>query len=250
MGNLHLFLNLLFSLCKLEYPVDIVHPLSLVKQEEASEIFTGGEIGEWKLIQQVSDPFFLRNSRFDSATGRFKAKEDGLYLISAIMLILHSGLSQIRMAFVADGQSINVTTFQSNSLNSKSGAFVSTLTLSSTVHLYPNQKVSTFIDLLGQNSFSCKVLPNSSFSAVLVSRWESDYTAGFLATAIYDAFGQTGYKKVADWKSVPSVSKKYKITPSTSINIKNSGLYFLQSVLIIEDYEGDKAFDSGVLSME
>lgn len=198
----------------------------------------------------MSDPFFLRNSRFDSATGRFKAKEDGLYLISAIMLTLHSGLSQIRMAFVADGQSINVTTFQSNSLNSKSGAFVSTLTLSSTVHLYPNQKVSTFIDLLGQNSFSCKVLPNSSFSAVLVSRWESDYTAGFLATAIYDAFGRTGYKKVADWKSVPSVSKKYKITPSTSINIKNSGLYFLQSVLIIEDYEGDKAFDSGVLSME
>ena len=97
----------------------------------------------------MSDPFFLRNSRFDSPTGRFKAKEDGLHLISAIMLILHSGLSQIRMAFVADGQSINVTTFQSNSLNSKSGAFVSTLTLSSTVHLYPNQKVSTFIDLNG-----------------------------------------------------------------------------------------------------
>ncbi|XP_022800058.1 uncharacterized protein LOC111337931 isoform X2 [Stylophora pistillata] len=210
------------------------------------EISTCGEIGKWKLIQPASDSFFPNNARFDPASGKFKAEKDGLYLVSAVILIRHSGSSQIRMAIVEDEQSINVTTFQSNSVNFNSGDHVSTLTLSSPARLSANQKVSIFIHLLGQNSFLCKVLPNSSFSAVLVSRWESNYAAGFLTTAFYDSEVRGGYNEIEDWKSVSSVSKKYKIEPFTPIYIKSSGLYFVQIVFIVSDRKGYKDFESGI----
>ncbi|KAJ7318648.1 hypothetical protein OS493_037589 [Desmophyllum pertusum] len=118
-----------------------------VKQEEASQSSSCGEIGRWRAIQPVVDSFFNTSAQFDSTLGRFKAKEDGLYLTSANILIHHSGLSRISMTIVLDGQpsKIAVTTFQPIPSNSPSGNFVSTLTLASTLRLVADQYLSIFI---------------------------------------------------------------------------------------------------------
>ena len=63
---------------------------AVVKQEDASQSSSGGEIGKWRAIHPAC--FLEDSSQFDSTSGRFKAGEDGLYLISAIVLIRHSAI--------------------------------------------------------------------------------------------------------------------------------------------------------------
>ncbi|KAJ7394203.1 Cadherin EGF LAG seven-pass G-type receptor 2 [Desmophyllum pertusum] len=106
-----------------------------VKQEEASQSSSCGEIGRWRAIQPVVDSFFNNSAQFNSTSGRFRAKEDGLYLTSANILIHHSGLSRISMSIVLDGQpgKIAVSTFQPIPSNSPSGKTVDTETFDSGV---------------------------------------------------------------------------------------------------------------------
>ena len=214
---------------------------AVVKQEEASQSSSGGEIGKWKAIHPAS--FLEDSAQFNSTSGRFKAGEEGLYLISAIVLIRHSASCKISMTIVAKGQPSNVTTFQPKPSNSPGGDFISTLTIVTTVRLVPNQYVSIFIDVQCQPGLPWKVLSNSSFSAVMVSRWESLYTSGFVATKTRTESGNEGFNNVYYWEAA-SFSKNLKV--DDPINIKSSGLYFLQSVLILNDKLGNKAFDSGV----
>ncbi|KAJ7382440.1 hypothetical protein OS493_034877, partial [Desmophyllum pertusum] len=179
-----------------------------VKQEEASQSSSCGEIDRWRAIQPVVDSFINNSAQFNSTSGRFKAKEDGLYLTSANILIHHSGLSRISMTIVLDGppSKIAATTFQPIPSNSPSGNFVSTLTLASTLRLVADQYLSIFIEVQCQSVAPWKVLANSSFSVVLVSRWESDYNAGFLANNIATEKDNSGFNKINYW--VQLFSKK------------------------------------------
>ena len=190
---------------------------------------------------------FCQNSaQFNSTSGRFKAKEDGFYLISANVLIQHSGLSEINMNILLDGQSSNASlnTFQPKPSNSPSGAFVSTLTLAGTVRLTAEQNLSIFVEVQCKSVSSWKVLGNSSFSVVMVSRWESDYASGFLAKTDVIDNGQSNFNKVFNWKSV--FSKTLMASKVSSVDIKSSGLYFIQSVLLLIDQFGNATFHSGV----
>lgn len=219
-----------------------------VKQEEAAQSSSCGEIGRWSTVQPVSDTFFKNSAQFNSTSGRFKAEEDGFYLTSANILIRHSGLSQIKLTTQLGGQGgIRVgETFQPISSNSPSGGFVSTLTLVSAGRLKPDQYVSIFVEVDCPSGSHWKVLTNSSFSVVLVSRWESNYTAGFVAVNDISEFGDPGFVEVIYWIQLVSVSKNLEVLRYDPVTIKNSGLYFLSSVVILKDRIGGQTFQSGV----
>lgn len=216
-----------------------------VKQEEADQNSTCGEIGRWRTVQPVS------STQFNSTSGRFRAEEDGFYLISANMLIRHSGSSQIKMTIRLGGQGLQLSklvgeTFQPTPSNSPSGGFVSTLTLASAGRLEPDQYVFIFIEVQCKSDSVWKVLTNSSFSVVLVSRWESDYNAGFVTKSDDHEFGNTGFVEVYFW-TVPNLFSKNLAVPAyRPVTIKNGGLYFLNSVVILNDNAGGKTFHSGV----
>lgn len=219
---------------------------SLVKEEEANQSSSGGEIDKWRTVPPTPGTFFKKSSQFNSTSGRFKAREDGFYLISANVLIYHSNLSQIRLNVSLDGQNDNIalSTFQPRHSSSPGSFFVSTLTLAGTIRLTSEQYVSLFIDVHCSSSSFWKVLRNSSFSVVLVSLWDDDYAAGFLARTSFDIFGSTEYRKVFGWSAV--FSKNLEVSDRESVYIKKSGLYFVQSVMILDDKKGDGVFHSGI----
>ena len=161
-------------------------------------------------------------------------------------MIYHSNLSQIRLNVSLDGQNDNtaLSTFQPRHSSSPGSFFVSTLTLAGTIRLTSEQYVSLFIDVQCSSSSSWKVLRNSSFSVVLVSLWDDDYAAGFLARTSFDMFGSTEYRKVFSWS--PMFSKNLEVSDRESVYIKKSGLYFVQSVMILDDKKGDGVFHSGI----
>ena len=214
-----------------------------VKQEEADQNSTCGEIGRWRTVQPVS------STQFNSTSGRFRAEEDGFYLISANMLIRHSGSSQIKMTIRLGGQQQSKLIgeiFQPTPSNSPSGGFVSTLTLASAGRLEPDQYVFIFIEVQCKSDSVWKVLTNSSFSVVLVSRWESDYNAGFVTESDTAEFGSPGFGQVYFWKDPNLFSKNLAVPEYSPVTIKNGGLYFLNSVVILNDHAGGKTFHSGV----
>ena len=145
-----------------------------------------------------------------------------------------------------DGQNDNtaLSTFQPRHSSSPGSFFVSTLTLAGTIRLTSEQYVSLFIDVQCSSSSSWKVLRNSSFSVVLVSLWDDDYAAGFLAKTYFALNGITNYTKVKGWKSV--FSENLDVPFSDSVYIKESGLYFVQSVMILKDTKGNGVFHSGI----
>ena len=145
-----------------------------------------------------------------------------------------------------DGQNDNtaLSTFQPRHSSSPGSFFVSTLTLAGTIRLTSEQYVSLFIDVHCSSSSSWKVLRNSSFSVVLVSLWDDDYAAGFLAKTYFALNGITNYTKVKGWKSV--FSENLDVPFSDSVYIKESGLYFVQSVMILKDTKGNGVFHSGI----
>ena len=190
--------------------------------------------------------FFKISSQFDSTSGRFKAKEDGVYLISANVLIYHSNLSQIRLNVFRDGQNDNtaLSTFQPRHSSSPRSFFVSTLTLAGTIRLTSEQYVSLFLDVQCLSCSSWKVLSNSSFSVVLVSLWDDDYTAGFLARTNHFSSGAITYAKVYYWRAV--FSNNLDVPAFESVYIEKSGWYFVQSVMILNDLDGNGVFHSGI----
>ena len=149
------------------------------------------------------------------------------------MLIHHSNLSQIRLNVSIDGQNDNTTlsTFQPRHSSSPGSFFVSTLTLAGTIRLISEQYVSLFIDVKCLSGSSWKVLSNSSFSVVLVSLWDDNYAAGFLARTSDDFNGRTQYTKVYGWRA--EFSKNLDVSKVESVYIKKSGLYFVQSVICL-----------------
>ena len=118
------------------------------------------------------------------------------------------------------------------------------MTLAGTVRLTAEQNLSIFVEVQCKSVFSWKVLGNSSFSVVMVSRWESDYAAGFLAKTVLPDNGKPKFDRVYNWKSV--FSKTLSVSRGSSVDIKSSGLYFIQSVLILKDQGGNATFHSGV----
>lgn len=218
-----------------------------MKEEEASPSSSCGEIDRWRVLTPTSNSLFQNSAQFNSTSGRFKAQEDGIYLVSANILIRNLGSSQMNMTILLDGRSSNnaLNTFQPRPSNSPTGDFVSTLTLVGAVRLIPEQYLSIFIQVQCQGASSWKVLANSSFSAVLVSRWESDYTAGFLGNTSDDGNGASVFGKVFYWQ-VAMFSKNLDLPEFSPVNVRSSGLYFLQSVLILNDITGNATFDSGV----
>lgn len=137
-------------------------------------------------------------------------------------------------------------TFQPKPSNSPSGGFVNTWTLASAGRLEPDQYVSIFIEVEGQSGSHWKVLTNSSFSVVLVSPWESDYTAGFVTENTTPEFGEAGFVEVFYWSDPNLFSKNLEVPSFEPVTIKNSGLYFLNSVVILKDINGGETFHSGV----
>ena len=145
-----------------------------------------------------------------------------------------------------DGQNDNtaLSTFQPRHSSSPGSFFVSTLTLAGTIRLTSEQYVSLFLDVQCLGGSSWKVLSNSSFSVVLVSLWDDDYAAGFLARTSVISNGGNTYTKVYFWKAV--FSKNLEVSTFKSIYIKKSGLYFVQSVMILNDLNGNGVFHSGI----
>ena len=150
------------------------------------------------------------------------------------------------MSVSIDGQNDNtaLSTFQPKHSSSPGSFFVSTLTLAGTIRLRAEQYVSLFIDVQCPSGSSWKVLSNSSFSVVLVSLWDDDYAAGFLARTSFSSVGEIQYTKVDDWSAV--FSKNLEVATFKSVYIKRSGLYFVQSVMILDDVDGNGIFHSGI----
>ena len=161
-------------------------------------------------------------------------------------MIYHSNLSQIRLNVSLDGQNDNtaLSTFQPRHSSSPGSFFVSTLTLAGTIRLTSEQYVSLFLDVQCLSGSSWKVLSNSSFSVVLVSLWDDDYAAGFLAKTSAISSGVITYTKVYDWNAV--FSKNLQVSAEESVYINESGLYFVQSVMILNDFGGNGVFHSGI----
>ena len=145
-----------------------------------------------------------------------------------------------------NGQNDNtaLSTFQPRHSSSPGGLFVSTLTLAGTILLTSEQYVSLFLDVQCLSGSPWKVLSNSSFSVVLVSLWDDDYAAGFLARTSFLSPGIQTYTKVSYWSAV--FSKNLEVSAFKSIYVKKSGLYFVQSVMILNDEEGNGVFHSGI----
>ena len=145
-----------------------------------------------------------------------------------------------------DGRNDNpsLSTFQPRHSSSPGSFFVSTLTLAGTIRLTSEQYASLFIDVQCPSGLSWKVLSNSSFSVVLVSLWDDDYAAGFLARTSFALSGITNYTKVNGWIAV--FSRNLDVSFSESVYIKESGLYFVQSVMILKDTNGNGVFHSGI----
>ena len=144
-----------------------------------------------------------------------------------------------------DGQNDNtaLSTFQPRHSSSPGSFFVSTLTLAGTIRLTSEQYVSLFLDVQCLSGSSWKVLSNSSFSVVLVSLWDDDYAEGFLAKTNAITNGDIKYTKVYDWIAV--FSKNLQVSAEESVYINESGLYFVQSVMIL-DFRGNGVFHSGI----
>lgn len=104
--------------------------------------------------------------------------------------------------------------------------------------------MSLFLDVQCLSGSSWKVLSNSSFSVVLISLWDDDYAAGFLARTSFISNGDIKYTKVYDWSAV--FSKNLQVSADESVYIKESGLYFVQSVMILNDLNGNGVFHSGI----
>ena len=246
-----LLLNILFtwnSISQFNHCIHCTLIVSPVKEGDAIPSSSCGEIGSWRTVVPTFNSIFQNSAQFNSTSGRFKAKEDGLYLVTGNILIRHSGSSEINMSVLLDGQSSKTAfkTFQPKPSNSPRSDFISTLTLVGTVRLIDEQYLSIFIEAQCQGSSSWKVLDNSSFSVVLVSRWESDYAAGFLANTTSFGNGQPPtFSKVHYWHAW-MFSKDFEVTKFFPFEIKSSGLYFLQSVLILNDIDGNTTFHSGV----
>lgn len=161
-------------------------------------------------------------------------------------MIYHSNLSQIRLNVLLDGQNddTSLSTFQPRHSSSPGSFFVSTLTLAGTIRLTCEQYVSLFLDVQSLSGSSWKVLGNSSFSVVLVSLLDNDYAAGFLAKTTFNTNGRITYTKVDDWSAV--LSKNLEVSADDSVDINESGLYFVQSVMILNDIDGNGVFHSGI----
>ena len=196
-----------------------------VKSDEGPS-FSNGEVGGWRTIYPQFEPVLEGNdAQWNSTSGRFKADEDGFYLVAATALIRHSGSSKVTMNVLLDdgqGQEVMLTTF--HPLDSRIGQYVNTLTIAGITRLTPEQII--FISITGGPSL--EVLPNSSFSLVLISRWKSDYAAGFVSHTT----GQTLSGVVFSWST--TVSKNLFKGKHSPVDITNSGLYFLQSVVAVE----------------
>lgn len=221
--------------------------VSTVKEDRDNQSYSCGEIDRWRTISLPFHSVFERNAHFNSTSGRFTAKEDGLYLVTANLLVRHAGSSEISMTALIDGESNNPAfkTFQPKSSNSPVDRHVSTLTLAGTVRLIKEQYLSIFLEVQCQGS-NLKVLRNSSFSIVFVSRWKSDYAAGFLATTTDPGYITQDVQKVSNWK-ITIFSKILSVLRYTPVVIKSSGLYFLQSVLILNVDKENAIVRSGVL---
>ncbi|XP_068730841.1 uncharacterized protein [Montipora capricornis] len=198
-----------------------------VKDDEGRPGSSNGEIGGWRTVAPQFQSPFENNAQWNPISGRFKAKVDGLYLITANILIRHSAPSKITMNALLDGQ-INkrvLTTFQP--LKGTGANFVETLTIAGIARLITEERLSIFITADSQGSL-LKVLPNSSFSVVLISRLNSDYAAGVVAHTTTRTFNGPVYH----WNT--TVTKNLFKTQFDPVVIMNSGLYFLQSVIVVE----------------
>ena len=206
----------------------------LVKSDKGpSPGSSNGEIGGWRTIHAQFNSVLKGNrdgSQWNSTSGRFKAGEDGFYLVAANVLIRHSGSSKVTMNVLLDDgqrQQIALTTF--HALDSRGGQYVNTLTIAGITRLSADQIIS--ISITGASLL--EVLPNSSFSVVLISRWNSDYAAGFVSHTTRFTFNGDVYY----WNT--TVSKNLFKERHDPVIIKDSGLYFLQSAVnveVIKDY--------------
>ena len=198
-----------------------------MKDDEGRPGSSNGEIGGWRTVAPQFQSPFENKAQWNPTSGRFKAKVDGLYLIAANILIRHSAPSKITMNALLDGQ-INkrvLTTFQP--LKGTGANFVETLTIAGIARLITEERLSIFITADSQGSL-LKVLPNSSFSVVLISRLNSDYAAGVVAHTTRSTFDGPVYH----WNT--TVTKNLFKTEFYPVDITNSGLYFLQSVIVVK----------------
>ena len=217
----------------------------VVKEDEENPSCPLGDIVRWTTIASPLDTPLANNAHFNQTSGKFKAKEDGVYLVTANILIRHASSSQITTAILLDGQNARQVMKSIQPKSSTVTHYVSTLTIAGTVRLIAEQTLSIYLDVQCQSS-SMKVLKNSSFSVVLISRWESDYAVGFLSDTYRDNNGLSSFEPISYWNTPPLFFKSFTVDRFGDVEIKSSGLYFLQSLLLLKDLNGNKTFHSGI----
>ena len=196
-------------------------------QSDEGSSTSNGEIGGWRTIYAQFNSVLKGNrdgAQWNSTSGRFKADEDGLYLVAANVLIRHSGSSKVIInVLLGDGQSQQTALTTFHPPDSRGGQYVNTLSIAGITRLSSDQIISISIT----RASLLEVLPNSSFSVVLISRWKSDYAAGFVAYTT----SHTSDGVVVDWRT--TISKKLVTGRFSPVDITDSGLYFLQNVVLV-----------------
>ena len=178
--------------------------------------------------------------------------EDGLYLVSANILLSHPGSTSFTTKMVLDGRKTKnspIHYFQQQPSGPPNGDSVNTLAVAGVMHLGPGQRVSIFIK--PNVAVSWSVLANSSFSVVMVACWQSANSAGLLALKYAAAAGLTGFGQIPYWTTVSSkydsiFSKSLTITAAIRVRISHSGLYFAQTVLTVTDVAGNETYRGGL----
>ncbi|XP_067053159.1 uncharacterized protein [Acropora muricata] len=199
--------------------------LFAVKSDEAlSPSSSNGEIGGWKTIHIFDSQLERNGTQWNPTSGRFKADEDGFYLVAANLLVRHSGSSKVIMnVLLDDGQRQQIALATFHPLDPRGGQYVNTLTIAGITRLKAEQTISLNITV----GPSLEVLPNSSFSVVLTSFWKSYYAAGFVSHTTSSSSNGGVY----DWST--TVSKRIFKKRYFPVDIMDSGLYFLQSLVAV-----------------
>ena len=194
--------------------------------EGRSPSSSNGEIGGWRTIHTQVDSVLEENgAQWNATSGQFRAGEDGFYLVTANVLIRHSGSAKVILnALLHDGQGQQIALSTFHPLDSRGGQYVNALTIAGITRLKAEQSIS--ISITGGPSL--EVLSKSSFSVVLISRWNSDYAAGFLSQTTSRALNGV----VIFWKT--TFGKELDKKTFDPVDITEDGLYFLQSVVPVE----------------
>lgn len=204
----------------------------------------------WKEVTgwQPRDSTDQSQVTWDSNFTRFTPSEDGIYLITANVIVSHSALSEFHAMIVADGKFDKFSGGQSfqSVPDLPTSPWQFTLPVSSSLKLTTSQYVSIYVRSLVSVSYS--IHGNSTLSIVLISTLMNPHRGGINAVAKFDTHYGTKFSMIKKWKlsTADDSSKLYGVYNEQMnfineylileeyIQIENSGLYFLEATVEVK----------------